>query len=86
MWSAISITVPEPKLRRIPPAAFVRMSVSTPSLANTRTGSAQSDAGWPSYMWNRPLCTSTSRPASVPATSSPLWPMTVGAGKPGMSL
>ena len=34
----------------------------TPSRAKTRTGSAVSDAGWPSYMWNRPLCTSTVRP------------------------
>ena len=37
-------------------------------------------------MWKRPLCTSTSRPASVPATSSPLCPITVGAGKCGMSV
>ena len=53
------MTVPEPKLRRIPPAALVRITVPTPSRAKTRTGSAVSDAGWPSYMWNRPLCTST---------------------------
>ena len=82
----MSITVPEPKLRRMPPAAFVSTSVPTPSFAKTRTGSAHSAAGCPSYIWNRPLCTSTSRPASVPATSSPLCPMTVGAGKCGMSL
>ena len=45
IWSAMSMTVPEPKLRRMPPAAFVRTSVSTPSRAKTRTGSAVSAGG-----------------------------------------
>ena len=80
------MSVPRLKVRRIPPAALVRMSVRTPSVAKTRTGRTTVSAEWPSYRWNRPLCTSTGVPPSVPATSSPWWPTTVGAGNPAISL
>jgi hypothetical protein len=36
----MSISVPGPNVLRRPPAAFVTISVSTPSVANVRTGNA----------------------------------------------
>ena len=78
-------SVPGLKVRRMPPAAFVRSATRMPSAAAVRMPSAAVAASWPSYMWNRPLWASTSFPPSVPHTSSPLCPSTVGTGNPGIS-
>ena len=63
MWSAIIMSAPRLKVRRMPPAALVRMSVSDPERREDPDRQDDGLAPCPSYRWNRPLCTSTGRAA-----------------------